>query len=311
MQAFIYPDAGFPEASFPPAREGSAIYWQRVEAGRRRMRASSCAIVGLARNIAGVLPATIQRVERLGALFGDYRVFVYENDSSDHTAELLTAWAGGNGRVQVVCEQKNEPVYPPLRCLNRASGMARCRSRCQEQVRTSWPWVDYVGVVDLDLAGGWSFDGAAHTFGCEGWDSVGSNGLIYQRQRLNAHVALHYDVWAYRRQGSYEALPGREGNLLSWGRGEGLVSVYSCFGGLGFYLTRAWLAAPYGGEDCEHVVLHRGMRELGYGRQYLNPNQITLYGRKRKRWDSVVLALDAAGRLLNGSPAPLEIAYVA
>jgi hypothetical protein len=83
---------------------------------------------------------------------------------------------------------------------------------------------------------------------------------------------------------------------LAWSRGEPLLPVNSCFGGLGLYRMPAWLAARYGGDDCEHVVLHRRMRDAGYDRQYLNPSQIVLYGRKRKRFDGLVLSLDRLTR---------------
>ena len=235
-------------------------------------------------------------MERLGEMFSDYRVYVYENDSDDHTPELLTAWAGGNPRVRVDCERRDKPPHRPVRCLNRAAEMARCRARCQDFVRTHCPDVDVVCVLDLDLAGGFSLHGACHTFGAMDWDFVGSYGIIYQRQRLRPHVPLHYDVWAFRREGSYAPLDGKEGNLMSWRRGDPMTPVFSCFGGLGFYRTQAWLAADYGGEDCEHVVLHRRMRERGFGRIFLNPSQIVVYGRRRKRWDRLAITLHAAGR---------------
>ena len=40
---------------------------------------------------------------------------------------------------------------------------------------------------------------------------------------------------------------------------------------------KAMKAASYAGGDCEHVVLHRAMRESGFDRLFLNPSQIVLY----------------------------------
>jgi hypothetical protein len=37
----------------------------------------------------------------------------------------------------------------------------------------------------------------------------------------------------------------------------------------------------YGGDDCEHVVLHRQLRDRGFDRQFLNPSQIVLYSLER------------------------------
>ena len=57
------------------------------------MRQSRTVICGLARNIATHLPGTMARIERLGSMFADYRVLVYENDSTDATREY-GAWVG-------------------------------------------------------------------------------------------------------------------------------------------------------------------------------------------------------------------------
>ena len=56
-----------------------------------------------------------------------------------------------------------------------------------------------------------------------------------------------------------------------------MLPVFSSFGGLGVYKTKALISSRYSGNDCEHVPLHVGMREAGFLNIYLNPNQITLY----------------------------------
>jgi hypothetical protein len=174
--------------------------------------------------------------------------------------------------------------------------MAHYRQQGQQHVRQHCADATYTCVVDLDLAGGWLDDGVAHTFGCDDWDFVGSQGVIVQRKRLNPHVSLHYDTWAFRSHGSWELVPGKICNMMQWQRGDELQSVYSCFGGLGFYKTPAYLAGEYREDDCDHVTLHRAMRARGFDRVFLNPNQMVLYGRKPKRWDSVVIAFDRVSR---------------
>jgi hypothetical protein len=225
-------------------------------------------------------------------------VFLYENDSTDDTPAQLARWAAANNRVVVVSEVCHKPRHESVRSLERAADMAAYRRRCQSEVAARWPDFDHVCVVDTDLPDGWSYDGVAHSFGSSEWDFVGSYGIIYQRQRLTPSKALHYDVWAFRPQGSDEPLESRAGNNLAWQRGDALVPVNSCFGGLGLYRMAAWLAASYQGGDCEHVPLHRQMRQRGYGRLYLNPSQIALYGRKRKRFDGLVLGVDCLVRVV-------------
>src|SRR5262245_2857704 len=284
--------ADFPEEHFPPRRDRAAAYRSAVLRGRARMAGSRVVICGLARNVERFLPLTIVRIERLGRMFSDYRVFIYENDSTDATPRQLVQWAAANPRVVAVSETCHRPRHPAVRSLTRAADMAAYRDRCQSEVARRWPDFDYACVVDTDLPDGWSYDGVAHSCGSGEWDFVGSYGIIYQRQRLIPSKALHYDVWAFRSLGDFEPIETLAGNQLAWRRGEELVPVNSCFGGLGLYRMPAWLSARYRGGDCEHVPLHREMRERGYGRIYLNPSQIALYGRKQKRFDGLVLSVD-------------------
>jgi hypothetical protein len=69
-----------------------------------------------------------------------------------------------------------------------------------------------------------------------------------------------------------------EVNPLQLKRGEPLIPMESCFGGLGIYRMDALLSSMYVGGDCEHVPLHRGLKAAGYSRIFLNPSQIVLYG---------------------------------
>jgi hypothetical protein len=294
LQSVQTPD--FPEQRFLPRRERAVAYREAVERGRGVMAGSRVVICGLARNIGRYLPLTIARIERLGRMFADYRVFLYENDSIDDTPAQLAQWTGRNRHVAVVSEVCHKRQHPSVRSLERAADMAAYRDRCQHEVANRWPDFDHVCVVDTDLPDGWSYDGVAHSFGSGEWDFVGSYGIIYQRQRLIPNKALHYDVWAFRPLGSFEPLDSRAGNDMSWRRGDALLPVNSCFGGLGLYRMPAWLAARYQGGDCEHVPLHREMRERGFSRLYLNPSQIALYGRKHKRFDGMMLGLDRVRR---------------
>lgn len=280
----------FPEVQYPISDARAAEYYDTVHRGREIMARSRIVMCGLARNVAETLPLTIARLERLGEMFADHRVFFYENDSTDDTPRQIAAWAQRDQRVAFASETCGRPRHASIRSLTRAADMADYRNRCQREVAARWAGFDYVCVVDTDLPDGWSLDGIAHSFGSQPWDFVGSNGIIYQRHRLSLR-ALHFDVWAYRDHGNYHPLDCHVGNALSWSRGEPLVPVYSCFGGLGLYRMPAWLSARYEGDDCEHVTLHRGMRAAGYDRQFLNPSQLVLYGRKERRFDALMLGL--------------------
>jgi hypothetical protein len=268
----------FPEAAFPCPTESQYDYLDRIDAGRRRMRESSVVICGICRSVRPFLPRIAASIERLGELFKDYRVVVIENDSIDRTPEFLRDWSASNSRVEFETGTLGVEHFPQERNLNRAAWLAVCRNRYHQIVADRFSKCDYVIPLDMDLAGGFSFDGIAHTFGHDGWDFVGSYSLI---RRQNSHHEewpyWHYDAWAYRPESPQHPTARILPKDLQLQRGDPLLPVASCFGGLGVYRREAFLSAAYGGSDCEHVVLHEGLRRAGFHRLFLNPSQIVVH----------------------------------
>jgi hypothetical protein len=267
----------FPEEMFPCRDAYQEGFQKRIERGRRRMGETSAVICGICRDVRQFLPRMAARIERLGGMFRDYRVVLYENDSVDATSEFLGDWRARNSRVDVITEECGAPCYPQARSLDRAAWLARCRNRYRTFVVEGFADFDFAIVTDMDLAGGWSFDGVAHTFGDECWDFVGSYGLEHRHDRHPEGPYSHVDRWAYRPAGDASArrlAPRIEAYSV---REQPLQSVESCFGGLGVYRMACFHAAEYGGGDCEHVVFHEQLRRADLGRLFLNPNQIVLY----------------------------------
>lgn len=285
----MFPEVEFPEEAFPPPAHRWSEYRRLLKIGIGRMRESSVVLCGLARDVGSILPKTIARMERLGEMFRDYRVVLFENDSRDDTAEVLTAWASHNSRVKFVSETIGDPINPVARCLNRATRMAYYRNRCLEVMRAEFADFIHAIVLDTDLKGGWSTDGIANTFGHDGWDFVGSNGIIFKRMGVDLNVPIQYDAWAFRLDDQLTALPTGAVNAMQWQRGQPLVPVSSCFGGLGVYRMPALLSANYDGWDSEHIPLHQHMRRNGFDKLFLNPSQITVYGRRRRSMDRWML----------------------
>lgn len=279
--------AGFDESAFPAYSRYRQEYRERVARGYQAMRDSRVVIAGLARDLGHILPLTMKRIERLGELFADYRVVTYENDSVDDTFPLLQNWSNQNARVSVISESRSDPVNQPTRCLSRAARMAYYRSQCQSYINDNHGDFDTVILVDMDLEGGWSYDGIADTYGRQGWDFVGTYGVIFRRVWLSPNNISHYDAWAYRRDDNFTPLETHEVNRIHFVRGEPLHAVSSCFGGLGIYQMEAYQAGVYDGSDTEHVTFHRVMRKRGFTRTFLNPSQIAVYGRKHRTWDAV------------------------
>jgi len=292
-----------PEDAFPPVPEHAREQQRHCQRGRAAMARSRVAITGLARNLGAILPTTIARIERLGSLFADHRVIVYENDSSDDTKPILQSWAVRNRRIHVMTEDCSDPINPTTRCLHRIERMARYRTHCQDAVRALCDDYDFTLVIDLDVAGGWSEDGVANTFGHEGWDFVGANGLIYRREGFDFNALRQYDMWALRFDEALTPLPTQDARRYRFRRGEPLVPVTSCFGGLGIYSMPAYLAGRYAAADLEHAEFHRELRRQGFRRLFLNPSQVLVYGRRRRFGDGIVAGILHAWERVSGRPA--------
>lgn len=278
-------DFSFSLADIPVAPEFQMEYHEKVSLGRQRMAQTKVVICGLARNVEKILPKSIARIERLGSLFSDYRVVIYENDSTDGTKQMLQRWAEVNPKVDVTIEHLGDPVNPCARCLKRAERMARYRNECLNIIRERYSDYSHVIVIDTDLEYGWSDDGVANTFGHDEWDFVGSNGLILRRCGIALNAFLQYDAWAFRTDENFTQLSTAEVNYMSWQRGAPLVPVMCSFGGLGVYRMPAYLAGTYAGHDTEHVTHQQIARQFGFRNVFLNPSQITLYGRHHRRSD--------------------------
>ena len=94
-------------------------------------------------------------------------------------------------------------------------------------------------VFDTDLWKGFSYHGLAHTFGSDDWHVVGSNGLLVPPEGKPDVQPMFFDAWAFRRKGESQPANVAEVNRLSFRRGEPLVEVDSCFGGLSVYAMEA------------------------------------------------------------------------
>jgi hypothetical protein len=296
--------AAFPEWAFPPAPGTSDAFLRACRRGYALMARSRVAITGLARNLGRILPLTISRVEALAGCFADYRVVVFENDSTDDTRAVLQRWAADDGRVTVTCADLSDPVNPATRCPARAERMALYRRRCQEGVLATCSGFDFTVIIDLDILGGWSIDGIASTFGHTEWDFVGANGLVVRRRGLAVNHLQQYDTWALRFDRGLTPLSTVEAARHVPARGMPLVPVTSCFGGLGIYTMDAYATGHYATDDLEHATFHRSLIAAGRGRLFLNPSQLVVYGRRHRFGDRMVEAAVKGWSLLAGGRPP-------
>src|SRR6267154_3380068 len=61
-------------------------------------------ICGVCKNVEKAIPNTLKSATELGTQFLDYRVIIYENNSTDRTKQLFQQWAKENQRVIFLSE---------------------------------------------------------------------------------------------------------------------------------------------------------------------------------------------------------------
>lgn len=236
---------------------------------------SSIAFVAICRNAMPFLPLTLGRIEVLGELFAKSSVYVYENDSTDGTKDLLAEWQKAGSNRQAVMSSNGRPHLNFTKAAERTIALAEYRNNCLDWVKALPETPDWVVVFDTDPWGGFSLKGVLDSIGrmSTGYDDaigMASYSWCEWGQPVWPQPTIcHYDAWACRP--NYWA----ERHNMNWFHlwhppvGSEPVKMNSAFGQLAVYRGRRFVSGRYSGGDCEHVPFHRSCG----GPIYLNPSQ--------------------------------------
>ena len=253
----------FPESYYPPA---SLDYADRLAKGFTTASKLNVLITGVVRDGEKEIGLNLARIDYLRRFFAKSYVFVYENDSVDNTKEIINKWRKSRYNTVFYSEKLGTRKLAD-RSLERRINMATARNKYLEYARKLKD-IHKIIILDLDLAGGYSFEGVLHSLSYNEENSIyTSNGLMYRNTER-----LFYDTWSYR------DLDDNEGsNYLLYNRGEDLVKVNSNFSALSIYPSSILdYNIKYTSSDCDHVTINNQLTKYGYN-IFLNPSQITLY----------------------------------
>ena len=273
---------------WPVDGEYAGLYHEKCIRGRDIASRASCNIVAIARNAMPALVDTLERIEQVADGFrgAANSVFVFENDSSDGTPQVLGAWGAKQNINRLWRETRHEKWGVPD-ARNEFAGprterLARARNICLDWARQR-EYREYTIVIDVDPAKGFDVNGI---FNSIAWlNETGSHHgrragamaaySLYRITNEDGTVGIaHYDAWAARLNfwRDRKAEPGG----MAWFStllppvGSPPIPMNSAFGGICVYRTAAFLSGGYSGEDCEHVPHHR-RRQLAGWQLYLNP----------------------------------------
>lgn len=126
------------------------------------LKDKSIIICSIVRNAERGLKRNIPVIDAFCSKFNDYKIVVYENNSADHTKELLKAWhLNDTERIHTIMEDTDaQATIPssravtgnPFFCYKRIAKMANLRNQYMDYVEKMGWKADYLMVVDLDVA---------------------------------------------------------------------------------------------------------------------------------------------------------------
>ena len=141
-------------------------------------------IAGCGKNIQPYIDDVFNNIYRIAGLFWDYKIVLFENDSTDKTLEMLSQRATIDPNITLIIE-KDIPI--PVGGLG-AIRIAYCRNKLLQKIDASFTDYDYMIMMDLDdsCASPMNIDTFTTIFENKEWGSVSFN------------RAWYYDLWALR-----------------------------------------------------------------------------------------------------------------
>lgn len=206
-------------------------------------------ICGVCKDVEFALNNAIQNIELLAINFDECTIIIYENNSSDNTASILSKWSKNNQKVIFLSETLSKVQLPQ----SRTERIARARNKVLSVAKApEYADFDYLIMVDLDFTGPWPIEEILNTLDFPmDWDCISANGT---------RNGNYWDRYAFRNQ-SYPFGPELLGE--SWWEDlkhswfalneDDLLPVYSAFGGLAIYKYKSIIQFSYSGIATEEL----------------------------------------------------------
>lgn len=220
-------------------------------------------ICGTGKNIAFALPNMMSKIEHLGHCFKDYRVIIYENNSTDSTKTILTQWAKTNNKIIIISETLTpQQLYARTKihtlknqAPNRMELIAYGRNEILKRVfNKNFNDFNFVIMTDLDFTKGWEVTDVLSSFNLAiPWDCIAANGITLDN--------FYYDRYAFR--DTHFPLGPELINEKFWhdvdhqhikfAYNSEPKQVYSAFGGIAIYQKQSLENCRYSGTVTEDL----------------------------------------------------------
>lgn len=231
-------------------------------------------VQGLYRDSESYIYESLKRFESLLDMPYDFEFFFYENDSKDHTYEILEEWSR-DFPANIISENIGTKKYTSNRDIERCVNMAYYRNKLNEKAKNTYS--DLTLLVDTDID--WNVESINKMISFVRFEDIAISANCRQEYpdlMTGRYANSYYDTYAFRDKYGNEGLLYSDCPSMSkvdeelWETNIPIV-VDSAFGGL-FMLSSDklnyanWLA--YG--SVEHIYFCKTLRSLGVN-IYIDP----------------------------------------
>lgn len=281
-----------------------AKFEYEVKEGIEICKSKKILFCGIVRNVEDNIERNILIYNRTVQPFKKSKLFLYENDSNDRTIEILEKYRSED--IEFVSEKRNDADYvekvgkeeDPYH-YNRCKALSNCRNKYLQKIqKEKWnEQYDYICIVDMDINGGWSYDGFYHSIyileNNNDAACISSYGVVADyTQKLDLNEVhyndyVFYDTFAFRPINVDPKIHKNATflfNAMKYNIGEEPEEVISNFNGLAIYKSKYFTEDKKyetnqwkeGYVDSEHIAFYKQIAKDG-GKIYLNPSLVVAY----------------------------------
>jgi len=261
--------------------------------GQETMKRTKAILAGLIHNNEKTLIQDVKFLHRLGKRFLDYKILLVENDSDDETPRLMDRLCED---PHMICQSLQlhvpESGFWGSLDFHRFATISAVRNKGLDHVRDlealgQLEGYDVILWTEMDLSEHndglnpmFELDSVATSFGrkdYEEFDLICANGVIEGGMSRDTLALVSYEP-------EFRVVP-RGGvwinNVHELRDGVTFIPAETCFGGIGIYNLSTLLGSncryhPESGV-CEHLSLHRCMKEHRLHRIYINPTMVVYF----------------------------------
>jgi hypothetical protein len=232
-------------------------------------------IAGCTKNSASYLLSRLETLVSIGKLFETSQIFIYENDSSDKTVNVLTEFKSTHSNFDFIHEHY---------VGNKIEALSHGRNMILYEIYQKYKYYDYMIMIDLDIIlDKFNPKQILNMFTYSKWDvlTANSNYKYYDiwalRMSKSKWLDFHAKIWStpllhdcWRDANPRECIRNYQQEIPV---DYPLLEVDSAFNGLGIYKVSAIIGCRYAPEgiQCEHVSFHRDIVQRG-GRIFICPS---------------------------------------